>query len=122
MKKYVSIAKKLGIVLPACLLTSIAEAKKTSINDAVNNEITIPQDDNLTNSLFESNPIKDRIAQSFNSESKISPYQIGHTNVHANYRTSHTDVHSDYAVNNRHSNSHSNTPSHHVNDHSNSKI
>ena len=120
MKKYIKIAQSLGIILPVCLMASTAEAKVANVKNAVDNEIAIPQNDNLVN--YGSNPIKDRIAQSFNSESTISPYQIGHTNIHANYRISHTDVHTDYTVQRRHVDQHSNTPSKHVNDHSNSKI
>ena len=121
MKKFIKIAKNLGIVLPACFLPSTTEAKETNGDNIVNNEITILHED-LANSHHESNSVKARIIQSYNSESTISPYQIGHTNVHANYKIKHTNTHANYNVKKKHVNSHSNTPSKHVNDHSNSKI
>ncbi|MBR1801361.1 MAG: hypothetical protein IJ767_07745 [Bacteroidaceae bacterium] len=118
MKSYIKIAKRLGIVIPACLMTSPVESKAANVADFAGNEATVVSEDNVANP----NPVKDRIVQSFNLESTVSPYQIGHTNIHANYRIPHTNVHSDYMVQNRHSNQHSNTSAKHVNDHSNSKI
>ena len=117
-KNFIDIAKCLGIALPACLMASTAEAsmaKVSSLTDVITQE-------KVTSSQVEPNSVKDRIIQAFNEETTESPYQIAHTNVHANYRVSHTDVHNNYWDGNYHSDSHSNTPSKHVDDHSNSKI
>lgn len=117
-KNFIEIAKGLGIAIPVCLLASTAEAsmsKVTSLTDVM------PQK-TVTNSQVEPNSVKDRIIQAFSEEATESPYQIAHTNIHANYRVSHTDVHNNYWDGNYHSDSHSNTPSRHVDDHSNSKI
>lgn len=116
-KNYLKIAKGLGIILPACLLASTAEAKNAEAAGAVKTEIVAE-----ANLQSESNAVRDRISESFNQEAETSPYQIAHSNVHANYTISHTNVHTDYSVQNKHQNSHSNTPSKHVNDHTNSKL
>lgn len=116
-KNFITIAKGLGIVLPACLLASTAEARTPVIKDDAKSEVTIPHDSQL-----ESNPVKERIAQSFNLESETSPYQVTHSNVHANYTIPHTNVHSNVTVDNQHYNSHSNTKAMHCDTHSNSKI
>lgn len=118
-KNFIEIAKGLGIAIPVCLLASTAEAsvaKVTSIEDVIGKE-------KVASLQVEKNSVKDRILQAFNAEETESPYQIAHTNAHANYRVSHTDVHNNqWYGNNQHSDSHSNTPSQHVDDHSNSKI
>ena len=115
-KKYLTIAKSLGIILPACLLASPIEAKATNnVKDVLNNGVAI-----LNNSKKQSNPIKDRIVQSFNEEPQTALFQIDHTNVHANYTISHTNVHTNYRIDGKHTDSHSNTRAYHVDDHSNS--
>ena len=117
-KNFIDIAKCLGVTIPACLMASTAEAnmaKATSLTDAICQE-------NVTSSQVKQNSVKDRIIKAFNEEATESPYQIAHTDIHANYRVSHTDRHNNYWDGNYHSDSHSNTPSKHVDDHSNSKI
>lgn len=121
-KKYITIAKSLGIVLPACLLATSVEASATTIKDVANEEISIQQNVNQTNSHLMSNPVKARIVQSYNSETIISPYQIDHTNIHANYRIDHTNVHTDFRIDGSHTDQHSNTRAHHVDSHSNSPV
>ena len=116
-KNFITIAKGLGIVLPACLLASTAEARTPVIKDDAKSEVTIPND-----SQPESNPVKERIAQSFNLESETSPYQITHSDVHADTTIPHTDVHANVNVDGKHTNSHSNIKPYHCDTHSNSKI
>lgn len=116
-KNYITIAKSLGIVLPACLMTSSVEANATNVD---NGNIVIIQKEIMQKTQLASNPVKDRIVKCYNSESTISPYQIDHTNVHANYNVSHTNVHTNYRYSGGHTDTHSNTPAYHVNDHSNS--
>lgn len=117
-KKYLTIAKSLGIILPACLLASSVEAKAAeNVKDVLNNGIAV-----LNDSKNQSNPIKDRIVQSFNEEPQTTLFQIDHTNIHANYTISHTNVHTDYVIDRNYTNQHSNTPAYHVNDHSNSAV
>lgn len=118
-KKYITIAKKLGIVLPACLLFSSIEANAENENSS---ELATVQKEDVSNLHIKLNPVKERIVQSFNSETTFSPYQIDHTNIHANHRISHTNIHADYVYDRKHTNDHSNTPAHHVNDHSNSPL
>ncbi len=118
-KNFIEIAKGLGIAIPVCLLASTAEAgvaKMTTIEDAISLQ-------KVTSLKAEKNPVKDRIIQAFNEEEVESPYQIAHTNAHANYNVPHTNVHSNYMTgNDSHVDSHSNTRGYHVDDHSNSKI
>lgn len=116
-KDFISIAKGLGIVLPACLLASTIEAKATNVKNSLNDDFSIVQKEKS-----DSNPIKDLIVNSFNSEPQTSPYQITHSDVHANYTIPHTNVHANVTVDNQHSNSHSNTKAMHCDTHSNSKI
>ena len=117
-KKYLTIAKSLGIILPACLLATPVEAKTVdNVKDVLNNGVAISHGPKK-----QSNPIKDRIVQSFNEEPQTALFQIDHTNVHANYTISHTNVHANYRIDGNHTDQHSNTPSHHVNDHSNSAV
>jgi hypothetical protein len=117
-KKYITIAKSLGIILPVCLLASPVEAKAVdNVKDGLNNEIVV-----LNNSENQLNPIKDRIVQSFNEEPQTTLSQIDHTNIHANYKISHSNVHTNYRIDGNHTDQHSNTPSYHVNDHSNSAV
>lgn len=113
-KKYYTIAKSLGIILPACLLASPTEAKAA---DNVNNGVAI-----INDSQNQLNLIKDRIIQSYNEEPQTTLFQIDHTNLHANHKYPHSNVHADYVVNKQHTNDHSNTPPTHVNDHSNSPL
>ena len=113
-KNYFTIAKSLGIVLPACLMTSSVEAKAANVD---NENIAIIQKENVQESQLATNSVKDRIALSFNSDPQTSQLQFDHTNIHTDYTVSHTDVH----ANNRYQNQHSNTPAKHVNHHSNSK-
>ena len=120
-KNYLTIAKGMGIILPACLIASAADAKASSGTELENNEVAVHQE-GLTKPFFSSNSVKDRIIQSYNCESEESPYQITHTNVHANYTVPHTNVHSDRTYKNKHTNSHSNTPAKRVNQHSNSNF
>ncbi len=117
-KKYLTIAKSLGIVLPVCLLASPADAKAADNVKAVliNGVATLSSPQN------QSNPIKERIVQSFNEEPQTALFQIDHTNVHTNYTISHTNVHTNYRIDGKHTDRHSNTPSKHVNDHSNSAV
>lgn len=114
-KDFIKIAKTLGIVLPACLLVSTAKANLADVNDGVNNEY-------LASSQVVTNSVKDRIVQSFNSESKDSPYQITHTNVRNNYTIPHTNVHTNFTVSGKHTDQHSNTKAKYVNSHSNSMV
>ena len=118
-KNFIEIAKGLGIAIPVCLLASTAEAgvaKMTTIEDAISLQ-------KVTSLKAEKNPVKDRIIQAFNEEEVESPYQIAHTNAHANYNVPHTNVHSNYMTgNDSHVDSHSNTRGYHVDDHSNSRI
>lgn len=116
-KKYITIAKSLGIILPACLLASHVEAKAVNGKDVFNNGVAVQKD-----SKNQSNPIKDRIVQSFNEDPQTTLYQIDHTDVHANYTISHTNVHADYIYDGKHTNLHSNTRAYHVDDHSNSAV
>lgn len=114
-KTFIQIAKSLGIVIPACLLVSTVEANAANLpSNGKKNDVL--------KSGVESNLIKDRIIKCYNLENQESPYQIAHTNVHANYRISHTNVHTDFYTGNRYTDSHSDTPQKHVNDHSNSAV
>ena len=119
-KNYLAIAKGLGIILPVCLIASASEASASNGTE-LENKVAVHQD-GLKKPLFSSNSVKDRIVQSYNCESEESPYQITHTNVHANYTVPHTNVHTDRTYKNKHTNSHSNTPAKRVNQHSNSNF
>lgn len=95
------------------------EANAANVN---NGNTSIFQKEIVQDSRHSINHVKDRIVQSFNLETSFSPYQIDHTNLHANYTISHTNVHADYIYDREHTNQHSNTPQKHVNDHSNSPL
>ena len=113
MRKYVLIAKGLGLLLPACMIASAASAE-TVVKDTENNGVASAES--------RINDVKNRILQSQYEESLPSSSQLDHTNVHADYTIDHTNVHTDIVVSNRHSNQHSNTPSKYVNHHSNSPV
>ena len=102
-KKYITIAKSLGIVLPACLIASVVEV--TAANSE-NSDIAVFKKEKCAKGTTASNSVKDRIVKSFNSESTFSPYQIDHTNVHADYTIAHSDVHTDYVYNRKHTDIH----------------
>lgn len=113
-KKYITIAKSLGIIIPACLLASPVEAKEVdNVKDALNNGVSV-----LNDSRNQSNPIKDRIVKSFNEEPQTTLYQIDHTNVHSDV-VRHTDTHTDQKTDNGYINYHTNNTPPHVDTHSN---
>lgn len=117
MRKYVLIAKGLGLLLPACMIVSTASAE-TMVKDTENNEVAVSS----RSAECRINDVKKRFLQSHYVESLPSSSQLDHTNVHADYTIDHTNVHTDIVVSNRHSNQHTNTPSKYVNHHSNSPV
>ncbi len=110
-KNYLRIAAGLGIILPACLIATTAEAKTAEAKDLISTEVSV-----------ESNSVKDRIAQSFNVDPQQSPFQLVHSNIHANYTIPHTNIQNNYYAGERYVNTHSNTPQKHVDTHSNSNV
>ena len=72
----------------------------------------------LNDSRNQSNPIKDRIVQSFNEEPQTTLYQIDHTNVHSD-EVRHTDTHTGQKTDNGYINYHTNNTPPHVDTHSN---
>lgn len=116
-KNYITIAKSLGIVLPACLMISSVEAKAVNV-DNENIALIQKEKENVQESRLATNSVKDRIVLSFNSDPQTSRLQFDHTNIHTDYTVSHTNVH----ANNRYQNQHSDSPAKHVDHHSNSKV
>lgn len=109
--KFIQVAASLGIAIPACLLglTEKCEASETKTSSkilfAINQE--------------ETNPVKERVLNLYNTEEQTPPTEITHANVHANYTVPHTNEHANFRVSGNHTDQHSNTRAKHTDQHSN---